>query len=647
MSDIEKIHGITPDLTRENVDRLLALFPDVATEITDPKTGRTERAVDFDALKERLGDVAEGNRERYQFTWPGKREAKRLAREPIAKTLRPVKERSKDWDTTKNLYIEGDNLDALKLLRENYAGKVKLIYIDPPYNTGHDFVYDDDFSQTQDEFSSESGEYNEDGGRLVANTESNGRFHSDWCSMIYPRLLLARDLLTSDGAIFISIDDNEYLNMRALCNEIFGAANFVASIVWQKTLTRRNDAQQISTAHDYVLVFAKQLSSLKIQHEPVGEKQRVTYTNRDNDPRGDWLAVPFHAPNIRPNLTYPIVLPSGREVIPPKGRCWSTSKDNFDALVADGRIWFGKDGDGMPQRKKYWGEREQDEGVVPWTWWSYEFAGENREATKELKALFEGATIFSAPKPVKLISRILNLIDTKESTIVDFFSGSATSAEAVMRTNLVDEGSRRFILVQLPEKCDNGSVGAELGYNNLCEIGEERIRRAGEKIKSEIEAENAQLTLDGTPKKVPDIGFRVLRVDDSNYEDRRKNVGSYSQADLDFDVDITKSDRSNLDLLFEALPKFQLPYDVRINTLSGDEFDGHTVYSVDDGRLLACFEADIPESLVRAMAAFSPRPSYALVSEHSLPDSAARTNFVEIFKQSADSKTGSTKPYII
>lgn len=647
MSDIEKIHGITPDLTRENVDRLLALFPDVATEITDPKTGRTERAVDFDALKERLGDVAEGNRERYQFTWPGKREAKRLAREPIAKTLRPVKERSKDWDTTKNLYIEGDNLDALKLLRENYAGKVKLIYIDPPYNTGHDFVYDDDFSQTQDEFSSESGEYNEDGGRLVANTESNGRFHSDWCSMIYPRLLLARDLLTSDGAIFISIDDNEYLNMRALCNEIFGAANFVASIVWQKTLTRRNDAQQISTAHDYVLVFAKQLSSLKIQHEPVGEKQRATYTNRDNDPRGDWLAVPFHAPNIRPNLTYPIVLPSGREVIPPKGRCWSTSKDNFDALVADGRIWFGKDGDGMPQRKKYWGEREQDEGVVPWTWWSYEFAGENREATKELKALFEGATIFSAPKPVKLISRILNLIDTKESTIVDFFSGSATSAEAVMRTNLVDEGSRRFILVQLPEKCDNGSVGAELGYNNLCEIGEERIRRAGEKIKSEIEAENAQLTLDGTPKKVPDIGFRVLRVDDSNYEDRRKNVGSYSQADLDFDVDITKSDRSNLDLLFEALPKFQLPYDVRINTLSGDEFDGHTVYSVDDGRLLACFEADIPESLVRAMAAFSPRPSYALVSEHSLPDSAACTNFTEIFKQSADSKTGGTQIRII
>ena len=354
---------------------------------------------------------------------PGPANARRNASpaNPSPRPCDPSRNAARTGTPPRTLYIEGDNLDALKLLRENYAGKVKLIYIDPPYNTGHDFVYDDDFSQTQDEFSSESGEYNEDGGRLVANTESNGRFHSDWCSMIYPRLLLARDLLTSDGAIFISIDDNEYLNMRALCNEIFGAANFVASIVWQKTLTRRNDAQQISTAHDYVLVFAKQLSSLKIQHEPVGEKQRATYTNRDNDPRGDWLAVPFHAPNIRPNLTYPIVLPSGREVIPPKGRCWSTSKDNFDALVADGRIWFGKDGDGMPQRKKYWGEREQDEGVVPWTWWSYEFAGENREATKELKALFEGATIFSAPKPVKLISRILNLIDTKESTIVDFF----------------------------------------------------------------------------------------------------------------------------------------------------------------------------------------------------------------------------------
>lgn len=271
VSDIEKIHGITPDLTKENVDRLLALFPDVATEITDPKTGRTERAVDFDALKERLGDVAEGNRERYQFTWPGKREAKRLAREPIAKTLRPVKERSKDWDTTRNLYIEGDNLDALKLLRENYAGKVKLIYIDPPYNTGHDFVYDDDFSQAHDEFNAESGEYNEEGGRLVANPESNGRFHSDWCSMIYPRLLLARDLLTQDGAIFISIDDNEIQNLRKICDEIFGANNFLAQITWEKRYTRSNNAKLFASLTDWVLAYRKS-PNLSLLRESRSEK---------------------------------------------------------------------------------------------------------------------------------------------------------------------------------------------------------------------------------------------------------------------------------------------------------------------------------------------------------------------------------------
>ena len=284
MSDIEKIHGITPDLTRENVDRLLALFPDVATEITDPKTGRTERAVDFDALRERLGDVAEGNRERYQFTWPGKREAKRLAREPIAKTLRPVKERSKDWDTTRNLYIEGDNLDALKLLRENYAGKVKLIYIDPPYNTGHDFVYDDDFSQTHDEFNAESGEYNEEGGRLVANPESNGRFHSDWCSMIYPRLLLARDLLTQDGAIFISIDDNESKNLRAICDEIFGESNFVGDVIWQKTYSPRNDSKGIPTETEHILIYAKQDGWTPKRLKRTTEMDD-RYASSDGDPR--------------------------------------------------------------------------------------------------------------------------------------------------------------------------------------------------------------------------------------------------------------------------------------------------------------------------------------------------------------------------
>lgn len=322
MSDIEKIHGITPDLTRENVDRLLALFPDVATEITDPKTGRTERAVDFDALRERLGDVAEGNRERYQFTWPGKREAKRLAREPIAKTLRPVKERSKDWDTTRNLYIEGDNLDALKLLRENYAGKVKLIYIDPPYNTGHDFVYDDDFSQTHDEFNAESGEYNEEGGRLVANPESNGRFHSDWCSMIYPRLLLARDLLTQDGAIFISIDDNESKNLRAICDEIFGESNFVGDVIWQKTYSPRNDSKGIPTETEHILIYAKQDGWTPKRLKRTTEMDD-RYASSDGDPR-PWSSGDAAAPGAATHqgMVYAIQHPiTGSMLYPPNGRC--------------------------------------------------------------------------------------------------------------------------------------------------------------------------------------------------------------------------------------------------------------------------------------------------------------------------------------
>ena len=425
---MEKLSPATPDLTAENMEKIAALFPDAVTESRDAE-GIVVRAVDFDALRDDLsGEVVDGPRERYQFTWPGKREAKLEARRPIKKTMRPCPEKSKDWDTTENLYIEGDNLEALKIMRETYAGKVKLIYIDPPYNTGHDFIYDDDFSRTREDYEAESGDYDEEGGRLVANPESNGRFHSDWCSMMYPRLLLARDLLTQDGAIFISIDDNEYQNLRKIGDEIFGESNFVASLVWQKTLTRRNDAKQISAAHDYIVIYAKAVADLQIKPEQPGEKQRSTYSNRDNDPRGDWLAVPFHAPNIRPNLTYPIELPSGRTVMPPKGRCWSTSRENFDSLVKDGRIWFGKDGNGMPQRKKFWSERGDDEGVVPWTWWPYEFAGENREATKEVKDLFDDATVFSAPKPVKLITRLLNLIDTRDSLILDFFSGSGTTA---------------------------------------------------------------------------------------------------------------------------------------------------------------------------------------------------------------------------
>lgn len=633
MSDIEKIQGITPNLTKENVDKLLTLFPDVATEITDPATGETERAVDFDALRERLGDVAEGNRERYQFTWPGKREAKRLAREPITKTLRPVKERSKNWDTTKNLYIEGDNLDALKLLRKNYAGMVKLIYIDPPYNTGHDFIYHDDFTKSANEI--DNGEYNEFQDQLVANPETNGRFHSDWCSMIYSRLSLAKDLLSSDGALFVSIDDNEESNLIKIMDEIFGAKNRIAIICHKSRASVSND-KIISPNHNFVLFYTKNSSILEEKRKSIGLDPILdNFTYDDNDGRGKYRLVPVDGPGgaKKGNPYYEFLGVHGY---------WRFSEQTMQEKYKNGLIV--KSANSLYQ--KYYRSDAAKSRRTATTWW--DDAGLTSSATTQLKKLMGGPS-FDTPKPVELIQRMLQLItnDDKQAKILDFFSGSATTAEAVMKMNSMDGGNRQFIMVQLEEYIPQKNDAYLAGYHTICEIGEERIRRAGEKIKSEIEAENAQLTLDGTPKKVPDIGFRVLRVDDSNYEDRRKNVGTYSQDNLDFDVDITKSDRSDLDLLFEALPKFQLPYDVRIDTLSRSEFDGHTVYSVDNGRLLACFEPDIPESLVRTMAAYKPRPSYVLVSERSLPDSAACTNFVEIFKQSADSKTGSTKPYII
>lgn len=697
MSDIEKIHGITPDLTKENVDKLLALFPEVSTEITNPQTGATERAVDFDALKERLGDVAEGNRERYQFTWPGKREAKRLAREPIAKTLRPVKERSKNWDTTKNLYIEGDNLDALKILRENYAGKVKLIYIDPPYNTDGDLIYMDSYKQTEEEDRVVSGAYNDAGSQLVQNKESNGRFHSAWCEMIYPRLLLARDFLTADGAIFISIDENEADSLKKIADEIFGHDNFIAQIVWAGG--RKNDSKYISLSHEYILCYAKSVQYLKEnkiiwrerknglkeiydeynslsakygdKYDRIEKEMKSWYKKLDDsDPakrQSHYSSADKNGLYYADNISWPggggpryeVLHPITKKpvTVPSRGWLFSTP-ERMKEVIAEGLVEFGQDETKVPCFKRYLSKTEFE---VPYS----VIYKDGRAASKRLKDLL-GEKVFDNPKDEEIIARILSWVGTeKDSIIMDFFSGSGTTAHATFLQNMIDGGNRRFILVQIQEDLDDSlkrvtKKSAQAVIKNainlcdqihcdhsICTIAEERIRRAGEKIKSEIETENAQLTLDGTPKKMPDIGFRVLRVDDSNYEDRRKNVGSYSQADLDFDVDIRKSDRSDLDLLFEALPKFQLPYDVRVNTSSGGEFDGHTVYSVDDGRLLACFEADIPESLIRAMAAFSPRPSYALVSERSLPDSAARTNFVEIFEQSADSKTGSTKPYII
>lgn len=475
---MEKLRMTSSNLVKTNIDKLAELFPTVVTERLDD-SGSLRQAIDFDLLRQELSEhVVEGAQERYNLDWPGKRAALLAANAPIAKTLRPKRAESVNFDDTKNVFIEGDNLEALKLLQESYLGKIRLIYIDPPYNTGHDFLYEDNFSETSDEYLVRSGQAASDGTRMVGNTESNGRFHSDWLSMMYPRLKLARNLLAEDGYIFISIDDNEVANLRRMCDEVFGAENFITSFAWQKTLTRRNDATYVSSAHEYLLCYARSFGSSGFNKVEPDAKQRATYTNRDNDPRGDWLAVPFHAPNIRPNLTYPITTPSGRVLMPPSGRCWSTTKEQFEQLLADGRIYFGKNGDGMAQRKKFWAER--DNGMVPWTWWPHDEAGENRGATKEIKDLFDGNVVFTAPKPTKLITKILELIPARDENIVlDFFAGSATTADAVMRWNELGKSQWNFILVQAAETCDAKSVAGMAGYKTISEVSQERIRRAG------------------------------------------------------------------------------------------------------------------------------------------------------------------------
>lgn len=616
--NMDRIQFGTEDGTKENVERIAQFFPEVVTEAANVE-GNLEHVIDFDALRDLLGDVAEGQRERYQFTWPGKVAAKAEARKPIRKTMRPEKDKSVDWDTTRNLYIEGDNLDALKLLKETYAGQVKLIYIDPPYNTGHDFVYDDDYRQTHEEYDAESGDYDEDGGRLVANPDSNGRFHSDWCSMIYPRLVLARDLLSADGAIFISIDDNESANLRKICDEVFGAGCFVAQAVWQKR-TSPDMRKRFSTGHEYVLAYMKSSGSVDtaINLLPLSANDASAYKNPDNDPRGPWVSSDFTAQGFRPNQMYEIHTPGGAVYTPPEGTCWKNVESEYLRQAEEGRFWYGKDGRGMPRRKTYLSERE---GRNSWTWWPNKEVGHTQEATKELKSLFpNSSTVFDFPKPVRLLERVVSLGSGPGSLVLDFFSGSATTAEAVMRKNAEDGGTRRFVLVQIPEEASGG-------WGNLCNVGEERIRRAGAKIKAEVEETNKQLRLGEEPRPVPDVGFRVLRIDSSNMEDTYRMPGDTEQMDLLSLADNVKLDRTPEDLLFEVLPKFRIPYSAKIERR---ELGGKECFLVDGNRLVACFDAEVGTETIEEMAKLE--PDYAVMRDASMKDDATQTNFEELFK---------------
>lgn len=611
---MDKLKMHTPNIADENFRKLAALFPNAVTEtIVD---GQVVRAIDKDVLQQEISAVVvEGREERYQFTWPDKKKAMLAANAPISATLRPVREDSVDFDTTENLYIEGDNLEVLKLLQETYLGKIKMIYIDPPYNTGNDFVYEDNFSEDTDSYLGRSGQYDDQGNQLVTNTDSNGRFHTDWLNMIYPRLRLAKDLLAEDGVIFISIDDHEQENLRKLCDEVFGRSNFVGQFLWQRR-TSPDMRKLVSTAHDYVICYARcgENLSAAINKVRLTERDADNYTNPDNDPRGPWASSDFTAQGYRPNQMYEITTPGGMKYTPPEGKCWKTIESEFLKQCEDGRMWFGKDGMGIPRRKTYLSERE---GKNVWTWWPNSDVGHSQEATQEVKNLFDGHAYFDYPKPVRLIKKILQIGTHEDSIVLDFFSGSATTAHALMKLNMEDLGTRKFILVQIPESVEEDSDAGRAGYSTICEIGKERIRRAGKKIKEE----------GGPAAQNLDIGFRVLRLDSSNMQDVYYNPASTTQSLLDLTTDNIKPDRTPEDLLFQVM----LDLGVLLSSkIVETEIAGKKVFNVADGFLLACFDTDVTTETVTAIA--KKQPYYVVFRDSSMANDSVATNFDQIFE---------------
>lgn len=618
----------TPDLTSENIEKIAALFPNCITEMLDEEHSTPEkkvykRAVNFELLKQMLSpDVVDGD-EAYEFTWVGKKAAIVEANKPIRKTLRPCVAESKDWDNTENLYIEGDNLEVLKLLQESYLGKVKMIYIDPPYNTGNDFIYADDFRMSGEEWSVESGEWSEDGDRLFKNTDTNGRFHSDWCSMIYSRLMLARNLLTDDGVIFISISDAEVDNLKKICDEVMGAKNYLGDIIWNSTKSVTNTAL-ISVSHTYNLVYFRNIEYfVNHRNEFRLPEKGEGFSNPDNDPRGEWKADPFQVGGWRPNQQYDIVNPKTGVVYKPNPGCsWKNDYVNFQRLLKDNRIVFGSTGEAGPQRKRFIWEA-QERGMVAKTIWDDVETTTN--GTQLLKKLFGQAGIFDNPKPVEFVKKLLQLGTHETAIVLDFFSGSATTAHAVMQLNAEDGGHRKFIMVQLPEKCDEASEAYKAGYKNICEIGKERIRRAGEKILKEQLANNNS-TLNSPNSKL-DIGFRVLKLDSTNMKDVYYAPGDYDQDFLHQLESNIKDDRTDLDLLFGCLIDWGLPLSLPYKS---EQIDGCTVHTYNDGDLIACFDTNIPESVVKEIA--QRKPLRAVFRDSGFESSPEKINMFEIFK---------------
>ena len=662
---MDKLRMESPDMTAQNIDRIAALFPNCITEMLDEEHSTPEkkvykRAVNFELLKQMLSpDVVDGD-EAYEFTWVGKKAAIVEANKPIRKTLRPCVAESKDWDNTENLYIEGDNLEVLKLLQESYLGKVKMIYIDPPYNTGNDFIYADDFMRSQEEENEQMGMYDEDKNRLFKNTDTNGRFHSDWCSMIYSRLMLARNLLTDDGVIFISIDDNEQENLKKICNEVFGAANFLACLLWEKT--RKNDARFFSSGHEYMLVFAKSTANLidkniyfredkpgaaeiyaeylelqrkygtdfaKMQeglqafYNSLPKEHPAKKLSRYNkvDENGVWRDDNMSWPGGK-GPSYDVIHPiTGKPCAVPPGGWRYSSPEKMQAMIKAGKVVFREDETLPPIKKTYLVRKPgknadlEDENIGKQVMGTYFYRSYLQSSIVMEELLGKG--VFEYPKDHEIIKRMINYVTSQDAIVLDFFSGSASTAHAVIQLNAEDGGHRKFIMVQLPEPCDEASEAYKAGYKNICEIGKERIRRAGDKIKSESPMTTQDL----------DIGFRVLKLDDTNMKDVYYAPDDYNQnmlAGLESNI---KDDRTDLDLLFGCLIDWGLPLSLPYKS---EQLGGCTVHTYNDGDLIACFDANIPESVVKEIA--QRRPLRAVFRDSGFASSPEKINVFEIFK---------------
>ena len=613
---MDKLRMQSSNGVEDNITKIAQLFPDCVTETVDERSGQPKHLIDFEKLKQNLSDSVMSKRaERYQFTWPDKSKAILLANSPVNATLRPCREDSVDFDNTQNLYIEGDNLDVLKCLKETYLHKVKMIYIDPPYNTGNDFVYEDDFAQSSEEYLANSGQFDEQGNRMFTNAESNGRFHTDWLNMIYPRLKVARDLLTDDGVIFISIDDNEVENLRKVCDEVFGEQNFIATLIWERAFAPKNDAKFISSSHDYIVMCAKRIENFKIGRLERTQEANARYSNPDNDPRGVWTSGDMLVKTYNKSCDYPITTPSGKIVNPVPGRCWRFSEESFLEKVKDNRIWFGPEGNGVPRVKRFLSELKF-EGMAPTSILFHKEVGHSQEGSKEVTALFGDKGVFDGPKPVRLLQRLLTLANLDDNSIIlDFFSGSASTAHAVMKMNVEKDKHCSFVMVQLPEHISEKKK--EQGYETVCEIGKERIRRAGKKIKEE-----SPLTIQDL-----DTGFRVLKLDSTNMQDIYYSPKDISQADLFSQVDNVKPDRTGEDLLFQVMLELGATLDSKIETTT---VAGKTIYNVAEGYLVACFDPDVTDDVVKAIAQM--QPAYAVLRDTSMKDDSTATNFEQIFK---------------